>query len=467
MPALVSTPARPIRFLALAASLALTACSSAAEFRGLWVDAFGPGFFNAGQVKKLVADCRAYNFNAVLVEMRRRGDAFYNPRPPNQDPRTTIITTNFDALAEIIKECHSGTPRIEVHCWLVSHFVWAWEKPPRQPSHVFNTHPEYLTKDSIGQKLVGKGYFLDPGNPEANQTIYNAAQDVVSHYDIDGLHWDYFRYPNRDSGYNETAIRRYNEEFGLKGQPAPDDPRFSEWRRRQVADALRWINADLLELKPNLIISAAVFANIHDAQNYRFADWPAWNREGIIDVCMPMNFSPDNKNVFFPRADEALKSQGVRRIYLGQGAYMNPKENTLAQLGYAREKGFPGSVFYSYREPSIAQAGRERVFALLKRQFQPDWAPTPVPPWKNTKGIMKGTVTRKDTGTPIYNALVTLGTGPPRTQRTEPHGTYAFFDLSPGHYSLTAEAPGKMKSTVTTQAKAGEVTRADVALAAQ
>src|ERR1051326_3947631 len=31
------------------------------EFRGLWVDAFGPGFFNADQVKKLVSDCRTYN----------------------------------------------------------------------------------------------------------------------------------------------------------------------------------------------------------------------------------------------------------------------------------------------------------------------------------------------------------------------------------------------------------------------
>lgn len=29
---------------------------SAAEFRGLWVDSFGPGFFNSNQVAKLVKD---------------------------------------------------------------------------------------------------------------------------------------------------------------------------------------------------------------------------------------------------------------------------------------------------------------------------------------------------------------------------------------------------------------------------
>src|SRR5262245_44472754 len=113
--------------LLLSASAAL-----ASEFRGLWVDAFGPGFFNTNEVKKLVADCRKYNFNAVLVEMRRRGDAFYMPGPDNPDPRTTALPENFDALVEIINECHSGTPRIEVHCWLVSHFIWAWKAPPPQ-----------------------------------------------------------------------------------------------------------------------------------------------------------------------------------------------------------------------------------------------------------------------------------------------------------------------------------------------
>src|SRR5438552_149744 len=100
--------------LVLALSSALQSLGN--EFRGVWVDAFGPGFFTTNEIRKLAADCRQYNFNAVLVEMRRRGDAFYFPKAPNQEPRTTALTNNLDALAEIIKECHTGTPRIEVHC---------------------------------------------------------------------------------------------------------------------------------------------------------------------------------------------------------------------------------------------------------------------------------------------------------------------------------------------------------------
>jgi uncharacterized lipoprotein YddW (UPF0748 family) len=409
----------------------------AGEFRGLWVDAFGPGFFNAPQVKKLVSDCRKYNFNAVIVEMRRRGDAFYDSK---YDPRTTIITTNFDALAEIIKECHTGSPRIEVHCWLVSHFIWAWEKPPNQPDHVFNRHPEYLTRDSIGQKFIGKGYFLDPGNPDANQTIYNVAKDIVSRYDIDGLHWDYCRYPNQDSGYNETAIKRFNEEFGLKDQPAPKDPKFCEWRRRQVTDFLRWVNADLLAIKPSLVISASVFANIHDSYGYRFADWPAWCKEGIIDACMPMDFSADNKAIYFPRVDAAIQSRANRQIYIGQAAYMNTKENTLAQLNYIREKGFSGTALYDYRHPNKGQADQDGVFSFLCEHFQPAWTNTPALPWKQDRAIIKGTVSNKATGAAVYNATLTIDSVPSRVQKTEPHGRFAFFNLKPGSYLVHARA---------------------------
>src|SRR5882672_964936 len=80
----------------------------AQEFRGLWVDAFGEGFRSTNEIKKLVSDCRKYNFNAVIVQMRRRKNAFYFPKTANPDPRTTALATNFDALATIIAKCRNG-----------------------------------------------------------------------------------------------------------------------------------------------------------------------------------------------------------------------------------------------------------------------------------------------------------------------------------------------------------------------
>jgi len=65
--------------------------AATAKFRGLWVDGFGSGFLNAAEVKKLAEDCRKYNFNAVFVEMRKRGDAFY--LPTNRAPLSSLPTS--------------------------------------------------------------------------------------------------------------------------------------------------------------------------------------------------------------------------------------------------------------------------------------------------------------------------------------------------------------------------------------
>jgi uncharacterized lipoprotein YddW (UPF0748 family) len=417
--------------------LALSAVAQTGEFRGVWVDAWGNGFLNAGQVTQLIADCRTYNFNAIVVQMRRRGDAFYNHTI--NDPKTTAIASGFDALQEIITQAHSGSPRIEVHCWVTTHVIWSSTSPPSQAGHVFNAHPECLMRNSAGTNFIAEGYYLDPGHPDATLWNYQMATNVVRRYDVDGFHWDYIRYPQQDSGYNPTAIARYNAEFGLAGQPSPASTQFSDWRRRQVTDFLRWVNADLLAYKPNLVISCAVFGSRTDAYNARFQDWAAWNAEGIIDLCMPMGYTSDNA-LFQSRCNDAFNHQGVRRVYQGQGAYLNAKENTVWQLDYIRSLPLSGSVLYSYRTPNSGAADIPGTLAYIRDNHQPTWVEVPAIPWKTapTKALLRGTVTRQLDGQPVYNASLTISTSPARTQKTEPHGKFAFFELPPGTYTVTA-----------------------------
>ncbi|MFN7139126.1 MAG: glycoside hydrolase family 10 protein, partial [Limisphaerales bacterium] len=421
------------------------------EMRALWVDAFGNGFLSSNQVAQLVADCRTYNFNAVIVQMRRRGDAFYMPQAPNLEPRTTAIASNFDALQEIINQCNNGSPRIEVHVWAPANLIWGdTTKPPTQANHVYNLHPEYLTKTSGGSTQFAEGYFLDPGNPDAMAWNYRMAKDVVSRYDIDGFHWDYIRYPQQDSGYNSVAIARYNAEYGLTGQPSASNSQFSNWRRRQVTDFLRWVNSDLLEIKPSLMISASVFGSRTDALNARFQDWPAWNTEGILDLTFPMIYSADN-TIFTTRVNDAFNNQGARRIYVGLGAYLNTKENTLTQLDYVRGKGFLGSSIFSYRTPNSGTVNQADTFEYIRSNYQPTWAEAPALPWiaNPTKGLVKGTVSRVDNGDAIYNATVTLTSSTNRTQRSQAHGKYAFFEVAPGTYTISAASGGASSSAAT------------------
>ena len=79
---------RPTRLVALVLLLCAHA-PCADELRGLWVDAFHDGIKTPAQTAQLVADARAGNFNALFVQVRKRGDAYYQS---TLEPKATDIS---------------------------------------------------------------------------------------------------------------------------------------------------------------------------------------------------------------------------------------------------------------------------------------------------------------------------------------------------------------------------------------
>src|SRR5207253_3498 len=108
------------------------------ELRAVWVDAFHDGFKTPQQVDELVAWARGANLNALFVQVRRRGDAYYlkSLEPRTEDPD---LTPGFDALQYLIDKSHQGPRRLQVHAWLATLPIW-WQRdtPPLAPNHAFN-----------------------------------------------------------------------------------------------------------------------------------------------------------------------------------------------------------------------------------------------------------------------------------------------------------------------------------------
>src|SRR5258708_38877386 len=48
------------------------------QYRALWVDAFHDGMKSPAQVEKLVANAHGANLNALIVQVRKAGDAYFN-----------------------------------------------------------------------------------------------------------------------------------------------------------------------------------------------------------------------------------------------------------------------------------------------------------------------------------------------------------------------------------------------------
>src|SRR5688572_17372815 len=105
------------------------------EFRAYWVDAFGEGIFNEAEITKLVAQTKAANLNALVVQVGRRGDCFCN-RASMPRTQANIAPPPFDPLDSLIAKAH--TEGIQVHAWIITTAIWNSATPPLNQNHVFN-----------------------------------------------------------------------------------------------------------------------------------------------------------------------------------------------------------------------------------------------------------------------------------------------------------------------------------------
>jgi len=153
----------------------------AGKYRAFWVDAFHPGIKSPAEIDQLLRDVQAANANMVVVQVRRRGDVYYNR---SIEPRAYELArqpADFDPLALLIEKAHAATPRIEVHAWLATLPVARRDDTPQTPGHVFVLHgPQapgedlWLSQTATGLFTAEDNYFLDPGHPRPPSTPLSA-----------------------------------------------------------------------------------------------------------------------------------------------------------------------------------------------------------------------------------------------------------------------------------------------------
>ena len=314
------------------------------------------------QVEKLVADAHRGNLNALIVQVRKRGDAYFNQ---SDEPRATDIQgpPEFDPLAYVIGLAHDSTPRIEVHAWLNTFFVG-------DTSTVFANHRSAWGNLS---NTGTKGGFLDPGVPAVLAYTHKIFMDVATHYDIDGLHMDYVRYPGAEWGYNPNAVALYMSQTGVTTIPTPDDEAWKAWRRGRVTTFVRDLHTDLKRVKPNVKLSGALIAyggGPASAADWPFTsafgsvyqDWYGWLANKYIDFAVPMNYDSEwdsLEQAWFMRWLDFEKSSGFgNRILTGVGGFMNYPEDTLTQIRLALAPSAQGNrllgiAIYSYASTSV------------------------------------------------------------------------------------------------------------------
>jgi len=470
-------------------SSGLAPVAQAAEYRMLWVDVFHPGIRTRGEIDTMLAMARQANYNAIIVQVRKACDAFYNS---TIEPKNEAIAPDFDPLAYIIEQAHDttgGKKPLEVHAWLVSYRCRIpGDNTWKNPNHVFQRHPEWLSETYSGAK-EDRGenpgrYYLDPGVPAVVDYTASVVRDLVSRYAVDGIHFDYIRYPECDGagnvwGYNPTAVARFNRLYGRKGKPAPNDAAWSDFRRRQIFHLVRRAYVEAHALRPDIKVSAATIAwgNIGsdftrtDAYARIFQDWPSMLQAGVLDIAIPMNYKRESVAAqaaahrawarFLAETASSAQRFGVNGI---DGETLNTLNDVLAQMKATRTTpGLAGLANYCYAETRKGSPPPPDVefFQAIRSQVYTRWTPPPIPSWLASPktGIIAGRV--KIGGKPADGAVVRLSTG--EETYTDGTGFFAFCKARPGQVVVEATL-GSSRAAENAVVKPGEIAQLSINL---
>lgn len=348
----------------------LTYSSRSVEARGAW---YRLKEKNPSELIKTLDKLKAGNFNIILPETWYHGYTIYPSAVVKQNPQFS----GWDPLSVLVEEAHKRN--IEVHLWVENFFVGVYEEP-----EIIKNHPSWAAYNRAGKipSETEKGYYyLCPANPTTRKLVLDLYKEMVTKYNIDGIQLDYIRYPRPDNPLDEYCYCSYcrtafKKEYGV--DPINIDPErdlslkqnWDNWRLEKITSFVKEVSAELRKIKPELILSAAIWTPIEKAKTEIQQDWQFWVEKGYLDYLSPMLYSDDIDWV--SRSAKEVKNICDNAVYLypGIAPFLKLKPETiLEQVNAIREITGDGIFMFSleqitddlinilnssvYREPAI------------------------------------------------------------------------------------------------------------------
>ena len=319
---------------------------------------------------------------AFVLQTRLRGSVIY---PSKIEPWDVILTgqydrdPGYDPLAFAIEETHRRG--MELHAWLVTVPAFKIEVARKMGKRsLLRTHPELLRKH-------GEQYYLDPGLPGSAEYLVSLCREIVSRYDVDGIHFDYIRYPEQAETFSDGASYRKYGKWKDK----------RTWRLDNITRIVRMSYEAIKELKPWVRVSCSPVGKYNDMSRYSARGWSAygavyqdaqgWLSEGIMDMLLPMMYFQGDH--FYPFAADWREHTNGRTVAPGLGIYfLSPKEKDWEwgiiqrELCYLRHIGLGGQAYFRSRFLTDNTKG---IYDYLARDYYPYPALLPPMTWQSSE----------------------------------------------------------------------------------
>lgn len=247
------------------------------------------------QADTIINNCANMGINNIFLQVRPTGDAFYKSSIYPWSRYLTGVqgcapSNDFDPLAYWIKQCHAKG--IKLHAWVNPYRITRENDgadtefaafPATNPA---KQHPEWVVKHE-------NNYYFNPGIPEVRQMVINGVMEIVNNYEVDGIHFDDYFYPQESNqAFNDDAtFAQYGAGYSSKAQ----------WRRDNVNQLVSVLKPTIQSVKPNVVFgispsgiwcnstttSEGSLTNGMESYTQLFADTRKWAKEGWVDYICP------------------------------------------------------------------------------------------------------------------------------------------------------------------------------------
>jgi uncharacterized lipoprotein YddW (UPF0748 family) len=340
-------------FIFLSLSIGLFAQAPATEVRAVWLATnWGLDWPTQGtsvtaqkeELERILDVLKRENFNTVLFQTRAQGRVFYKSEI---EPKSSYFnhTDNFDPLAFVVGECHKRG--LECHAWIATYTMgraqmkYTGKGKSRKAIPVKNK-PDYY-------KLIDETWHLDPGRPETTNLIVSVVSEIVSNYDVDGVHFDYIRYPSNTSKFpDEDTFAKYG-----------NGEKLADWRRNNINRLVAKIYDTVKSIKRWVQVSSSPLGRYRVLPDSPNDGWTAyetvyqdagqWMKSGKHDLIFPMMYYRGRN--FYPFLNDWVANSNGRTVVPGLGVFqMNdlnwPLQDITDQMKYIRENKVKGKAYF-------------------------------------------------------------------------------------------------------------------------
>ena len=375
------------------------------QTRALWVTR--TTLTSPEAIRQMVEAAQAGGFNTLLVQVRGRGDAYYNG---TIGPRAAELAgkPSFDPLATVLADAHAAG--LQVHAWVAVNLVSSSVTLPASRDHVIYREPEWLMVprelaaemkkiDLRSPAYIGRlarwtrahtsiveGLYTSPLHPAAQDHTAAVIGEIAAKYAVDGIHLDYVRFPNEDFDYSAAAMEQFKstitpdltdverreaaarEALDPAAYPNLFPERWNDFRRSRLTSLVIKIRTAVKTARPGVVVSAAVVPDAHVAFASRLQDWRGWIDQSLLDVICPMAYTTE-PDVFLKQITAARAYAGSRPVWAGIGAYQLSPAQTLTHIAAANKLGVAGIILFSYESLAAPPNGAGSVSELGRAAF--------------------------------------------------------------------------------------------------